>query len=136
VSDSNPDIDGPEAPERDGKGRWKPGSTGNPGGYNRGGPKLRARLRRLLIENPERAQQAMLALLGKAEEGDISALKLLLDTADGLLALKIEGLSEEDIRERLVRVMTELRSRLPEEYHQAITDAARAAMLEDGDGDA
>jgi hypothetical protein len=115
-------------------GTFPRGVSGNPSGRPKGSVNARARFRNHIEANLDRLYEVFDAHLERCKEGDPAALKLLYDTLDGLLAVKIEGLSEEEIRARLVRVMQELRARLPEEWHQAITDAARAAMLEEGEG--
>ena len=63
--------------------RIKPGEVRNPNG-RRGVPSLTNRLQKLLRENPEAGEAAIAALIGKAADGDVAALKLLFDRMDGL----------------------------------------------------
>ena len=113
-----------------------PGNLANPGGRPKGSVGLRNRLRRLLAEQPQRAENALNALADKAAEGDVPAIKLLLDSVDGLLAVKIEGLSETELRERIASAAAILKSKLPPEHHAAIGEAMVEAMRGGDDDDA
>lgn len=112
-------------------GTFGPGNLANPGGRPKGSVGLRSRLRRLLADEPERAERALTALADKASEGDVPAIKLLLDSVDGLLTVKIEGLSEDQLRAKLTAVMVALKERLPSETHAAVADAFREVLCED-----
>lgn len=46
---------------------WPKGKSGNPGGFPKGGIKLRARLRRALREHPEEADAIVAALIAEAK---------------------------------------------------------------------
>jgi hypothetical protein len=111
-------------------------APGNPGGGRpKGSIGLRQILRNRLARAPERADRILSALEARAEDGDVPAIKLLLDSVDGLLAVKIEGLSEHEIQARLTRAMLALRDRLPPEHHGAIVEAMREALIEEGGDD-
>jgi len=111
------------APIRRPNGTFLPGVSGNPDGRTRGAVSLVALLKGELREHPERGEAIVAALLDRAAEGDPACIKLALDRIDGPLALKIEGMSEAQMRAWLMRMCEALMRRLPVEHHQAIAEA-------------
>jgi len=113
---------------------FKPGHTGNPRGGPRG-PKLANRLKQWLREHPEDAELIIAKLVKDAIAGDSVAVRTIFDQHDGPLALKIEGLSDEDMIERLIEVFGWLKERLPVEHHPLLGQALYELGGEtDGDG--
>lgn len=72
---------------RDGKGRFAPGNKGGPGNPN---TQRVARLRETLLNavTPEEMERVVRALLDKAQEGDVPAIKELLDRTIGKAVAK------------------------------------------------
>lgn len=71
-------------------GQWKPGQSGNPSGRPKVKP-LRDAINRLLAANPEQADRIAAALLGKAELGDVAAIREYADRMDGKVPQGIEN---------------------------------------------
>jgi hypothetical protein len=70
----------------------------------------------------------------KGRDGDaLRAIQEVQDRIGGPLKLRVDGLSEDDIRNRLGRMLQALVRRLPPEFHQAISDAAREGFLDEED---
>lgn len=67
---------------------WRKGESGNPGGRPKG-ESISAALRRLLAEG-NTADEIAQIILGKAREGDIDYMRLLLDRAEGSVMKHIE----------------------------------------------
>ena len=107
--------------------------TGHSGTVKAGVPYMRARIKRMIRENPERADAIIDKLARMAEEGNLRAIGTIIDQTDGLLAMKVEGLSDADIRERIGAVLVALKKRLPEQYHPVISDVARTVLVEGGE---
>jgi len=74
-----------ESPQRqvDGRGRWLPGHSGNPGGMRKGTVSLTRRLEQKLRENPEKADSIINNLLALCDEKDLNALKEAFNRIDG-----------------------------------------------------
>ena len=115
---------------RNGDGTWRSGISGNPGGRPKGSVSLAARLRRRLAEHPEEAEAIIdRALLG-AKSGDPQLLRIVLDRHDGPVAQKVEGLSEEDIIERLSSLLATLMQRMPDRSEE-IAAVAREHLVDE-----
>lgn len=80
----------PFAPGQSGHpgGKWKPGQSGNPGGRPKTRP-FKEALARLL--NEEEMKKSAAALVAKAQNGDVSALKEIADRMDGKVPTPVVG---------------------------------------------
>lgn len=107
--------------------QFKPGQTGNPDGGPKG-PKLGQLLRMRLRERPDEAEEIIQTLLQDALDGVADARKIVFDRHDGPLVLKIEGLSEAEIHDKLRAMLGALRDRLPAEFHATLADVAREQL--------
>jgi hypothetical protein len=65
---------------------WKPGTSGNPAGMKL----LSDDLRRLLTQNPDRVRKVTEKLVSLAEEGDLTAIQMLMDRMEGKPTQSIE----------------------------------------------
>lgn len=97
--------------------RWhfKPGESGNPGGRPKGSVGLRARLRAIIADHPEQADAVMVKVLDDARRGNVDARKFLFDQHDGPLALKIQGVNPDALRETLTELATAIADALPDD---------------------
>jgi len=95
-----------QEPIRDGQGHWKPGASGNPAGRPRRGAALAEALRRRLgaevtLTDGRRATVAAAVaarLVALALAGDVSALRLLFERAEGRVPLALDLLDVEEPR--------------------------------------
>ena len=71
-----------------------------------------------------------IALRGKGPEA-LKALEMIQTRIGGPVAVKVEGLSEEDLIERFVRMLGALKDRLPPEHHAAIAEVAMQQLADD-----
>lgn len=109
-------------------GRFPKGVSGNPGGRRKGSVSLGTRLQRALAERPDEAEAIVQTAIARARAGDPAMLRIVLDRHDGPLAVRVEGLGEEEFVRRLVALGAVLVERVPREHHETIADAIRAAM--------
>jgi hypothetical protein len=132
-NDDNPSVQEGRrlAAERLRQYQFPKGTSGNPGGRPRGIVHLAARIKRRLDEDPEQAERIIDALLKDAEAGSTEARRLLFDRHDGPVAVRVEGMSEERMAERLIEVFGWLKERLPAEFHHLITEGAREVFAQD-----
>lgn len=114
-------------------GTFKPGSVANPGGRPKGSVNLSTRLKTYMRDNPKRVEQIIETLVKDAVAGDAQARKLLFDRNDGPLALKVEGLSDEEMDRKLRGMLRFLASKLPKEYAPILAEAARECLGSDED---
>ena len=115
---------------RNENGTWCSGASGNPGGRPKGSVSLATRLRRRLAEHPEEAEAIIDRAVRGAKDGDPQLLRIVLDRHDGPVALKIDGLSEDEIVERLTSLFSALMQRMPDRKDE-IAAVAREHL---GDG--
>jgi hypothetical protein len=128
-------------------GRFAPGNNlGNPWGPDNPPPKSPGRPRKdawvrqleQRLKSDDRIGVALadrlikIALKGR-DNDSLRAIQEVQDRVGGPLKLRVDGLSEDDIRERLGRMLQALARRLPVEFHQAISDAAREGFLDEED---
>jgi hypothetical protein len=128
-------------------GRFAPGNQlghlwgpDNPPPKSPGRPRKDAWVKQLeqRLRSDPRISQALadrlikIALKGRDGES-LRAIQEIEDRTGGPLKLRVDGLSEDDIRERLGRMLQALARRLPVEFHQAISDAAREGFLDEED---
>jgi hypothetical protein len=128
-------------------GRFAPGNNlGNPWGPDNPPPKSPGRPRKdawvrqleQRLKSDDRIGVALadrlikIALKGR-DNDSLRAIQEVQDRVGGPLKLRVDGLSEDDIRERLGRMLQALARRLPVEVHQAISDAAREGFLDEED---
>ena len=128
-------------------GRFAPGNNlGNPWGPDNppprspGRPRKDAWVRNLeqRLRSDERIGTALadrlikIALKGRDNDA-LRAIQEVQDRVGGPLKLRVDGMSEDDIRERLGRMLTALVKRLPPEFHQAISDAAHEGFAGEED---
>jgi hypothetical protein len=130
---------------RDNQGRFLPERSGNPAtqwGPERRPPKSPGRpkrsawvaeLEQRLREEPRLGQalaDRVLKIALKGKDADaLRAIQEIEDRTGGPLKLKVNGLSESELKARLVIMFRLLAERLPVEHHQAISDAAYDALV-------
>lgn len=115
-------------------GRFLPGNPG--GGRPHGSISARKQLQRRMRANPAAIDEIIDGLVAKAKSGDSATIKLFLDAHDGLQVIRVEGLSETELRERIASAAAILKSKLPPEHHAAIGEAMVEAMRGGDDDDA
>lgn len=97
---------------------WKPGASGNPSGKSKM-KLLSDDLRRLLTQNPARIRRVTEKLVEMAEEGDLTAIQMLMDRMEGKPVQSIE------IDQTVTQLPREQRfARLLEMQAKVITDVA------------
>lgn len=77
--------------------QFQPGQSGNPAGKPKGSINMTTLLRELLAGGElEEARLILAALLGKAKDGDVPAIKLVIDRIDGLLTQTVNNVVQDD----------------------------------------
>jgi hypothetical protein len=82
----------PPAPQRSPGGRWVPGQSGNPSGRPKS-RKFKETLKRIL-EKANGYEAVAAALLARAENGDVAAIKEVFDRVDGKVPAVVGGAEE------------------------------------------
>ncbi len=130
--------------DRDNDGRFAPGNRlgtpfgpHNPPPRSPGRPKKGAWVRELedRVKDPRIRQglaDRLLKIALKGRDGDaLKALHEIEDRTGQPIALRIDGLSEEEINARLAFMLRLLMQRLPPEFHPVLAEAAYQALADE-----